>query len=137
MPNKALLRILHKFAQQNANFGHGEKMKKVEFESKVFALNEQRRLHFYEVLAHNLTVSIRSVWSNKDITDTEKVDRIKWINEILHRVTAKVWVLRLHTHEWSETDFASEIAHWVSQNSEIECEVDWAVNTSLRSVTCN
>jgi hypothetical protein len=27
------------------------------------------------------------------------------VNEVLHRVTAKVYVLRLKKHEWPETDF--------------------------------
>jgi hypothetical protein len=33
------------------------------------------------------------------VPDAEKVERIKWINEILHRATAKVWVLQTKTHE--------------------------------------
>ncbi len=72
------------------------------FAERMALLTEDQRLHFYEVLAHNLTVAIRGVWSDESISDAEKVERIKWINEILHRSTAKVYVLRLKSHVWTE-----------------------------------
>ena len=105
-----------------------------DYADRIGGLSDEQRLHFYEVLAHNLIVSIRSVWSDESLADAEKVDRIKWINEILHRVTAKVWVLRLKSHEWTETDFADEIRHWVSQNQAIAGEVGWAIKSSYKAV---
>ena len=104
------------------------------FAERMARLSEEQRLHFYEVLAHNLTVAIRGVWSDSSITDTEKVDRIKWINEILHRVTAKVWVLRLKTHEWTEEDVGQMIRGYVGENEGIKEEVFWAVNRSYQAV---
>jgi hypothetical protein len=77
------------------------------FAERMALLAEEQRLHFSEVPAHNLTVAIRGVWSDEHLSDAEKVERIKWINEILHRATAKVYVLRLKTHEWTEEDFGS------------------------------
>jgi hypothetical protein len=41
---------------------------------RVANLPDERRLHFYEVLAHNLTVAIRCIWSDDSIDDHEKVD---------------------------------------------------------------
>jgi len=75
------------------------------FAEQIGKLSDEQRLHFYEMLAHNLTVGIRGIWSDERIDDTEKVDRMKWVNEILHSVTARVYVLRLKTHEWTEEDF--------------------------------
>ena len=98
-------------------------------------LDEGQRLHFYEVLAHNLTVAIRGVWSDPSISDTEKVERMKWVNEILHRATAKVWVLRLKTHEWTEEDFGSLVQGYIDQHPGIKKEVIAAVNRSYQTVT--
>ena len=57
-------------------------------------LSDEERLKFYECLAHNLTVSARAIWSNEGLTDGEKVERLKWLNEIMHRVTMKSALLR-------------------------------------------
>jgi hypothetical protein len=79
------------------------------FAEQMAKLSDEQRLHFYEVLAHNLTVAVRGIWSDEQIDDPEKVDRMKWVNEVLYRVTASVYVLRLKTHEWTEENFESLI----------------------------
>jgi hypothetical protein len=107
----------------------------VQFAKQTSKLSNEDRLRFYEILAHNLTVAIRGVWANESISDSEKVDRIKWINEILHRVTANVWVLRLKTHEWTEEDFGQMIRGYVGENEGIKEEVFAAFNRSYQAVT--
>src|SRR6478735_6933547 len=52
-------------------------------------MSPERRLHFYEVLAHQLTVVARMIWSDDALDDTGKIAQLKWLNEILHGVTAK------------------------------------------------
>jgi hypothetical protein len=98
-------------------------------------LTEEQRPHYYEVLAHNLTVGMRGIWSDEQISDAEKVDRMKWVNEILHRVTAKVYVLRLKTHEWTEEDFERLILDYVAAHPGIAGEVGWAVKFTYRTIT--
>jgi hypothetical protein len=105
------------------------------FIERMKVLTEEQRLHFYEVLAHNLTVAIRGVWSDASISDAEKIELIKWINEILHRATAKVYVLRLKTHEWTEEDFGSLIRGFVDGHECIKEEVLAALNRSYRVIT--
>lgn len=98
-------------------------------------LHEDQRLHFYEVLAHNLTVAMRGIWSDERINDSEKVERMKWVNEILHSVTAKVYVLRLKTHEWSERDFENLLYECIVIHPGIAGEVGWAVKSTYRTIT--
>jgi hypothetical protein len=105
------------------------------FAEQLAVLTEEQRLHFYELLAHYLTVAIRGVWSDEAINDAEKVERIKWINEILHRTTAKVWVLRLKTHEWTEEDFGSLVCGYAGHHEGIKGELLGAVNRSYLAVT--
>ena len=105
------------------------------FAEQMAKLSEEQRLHFYEVLAHNLTVAIRGVWSDPVLADAEMVERMKWINEILHRVTAKVYVLRLKTHEWTEEDFGNMIAGYVETHTGITDEVLGAVLRTYRTIT--
>jgi hypothetical protein len=103
------------------------------FAEQMGKLLAEQRLH-YEVLAHNLTVGIRGIWSDEQIDDAEKVDRMKWVNEILHRVTAKVYVLRLKTHVWTEEGFESLILGYIATHPGIAEEVGKAVRCSNQTV---
>jgi hypothetical protein len=105
------------------------------FAEQMAKLSEKQRLHFYEVLAHNLTVGVRGIWSDEQIDDPEKVDRMKWVNEILHSVTAKVYVLRLKTHEWTDEDFERLILECVAAHPGIAHDVGWAVRFSYRAIS--
>jgi hypothetical protein len=60
--------------------------------NEMESLTEEERLAFYEHLAHNLTIAARDVWSSDDLP-ADKVEQLKWLNEIQHRVTAKISVL--------------------------------------------
>jgi hypothetical protein len=93
------------------------------FAESIGSLGHEQRLHFYEVLAHNLTVAVRGIWSDPRITDAEKVERMKWVNEVLHRVTAKVYVLRLRTHEWTEADFEGMIVGYIQSHPNIASDI--------------
>ncbi len=84
-------------------------------ETRLQKLNDEHRRLFYELLANNLTVAIRGVWSDEGVSTGERLDRIKWINEILHRVTAKIRCLSLNTHEWTEADSVNDMRHWIMQ----------------------
>jgi hypothetical protein len=90
-----------------------------DFPKLVGALTGEERLCFYECLAHDLTVANRFIWSNNSLSDAEKVDQMKWLNEILHRVTAKTVCLRRHTHEWTEQDFGSMVQGYIAKNQAI------------------
>ena len=60
---------------------------------------------------------------------------MKWANEILYSVTAKVYVLRLKTHEWTEEDFENLILEHIATHPNIAHEVGWAIRFSYRTVS--
>ena len=66
-----------------------------DFPNLIGGLNDEQRMRFYENLAHNLTVSVRGVWSDEHLTDSKKVECLKWLNEIMHRVVMKAALLRV------------------------------------------
>ncbi len=104
----------------------------MEYLSELENLTEEQRLAFYECLAHNLTVAARDVWSS-DQPSIDKVDQLKWLNEIQHSVTAKIRVLRTRDHEWTERDSWNEIQDRIRQDSRNEKRILFAVNAALRS----
>jgi hypothetical protein len=106
-----------------------------DYPSAIGALELEQRLLFYEVLAHNLTVCVRSIWSSEETSAAQKVEQLKWLNEIMHRVTSKIRVLRLNIHEWTEADSWAEIKHWVAQCPSLEGEVGWAIRYTYATIT--
>ena len=96
-------------------------------------LNQKRK--FYVLLAHDLTVSVRTIWSDDRLSDTEKLDGIKWINEIMHRLIFRIEELHtISTKEedsWTEKDFWRMIKDYVSENPEVVAgNVGWSIKFS-------
>ena len=104
------------------------------FIEKIHSLTAEQRLLFYEVFAHNLTVSIRAFWSAPELSDKDKIDCIKWINELLHSVTSKIYVTRLNLHEWTEESTWETIQSIAELNDLIRDQVYAALDYSFRAV---
>jgi hypothetical protein len=113
----------------------GETLVTFDYAGQIGSLSDEQRLHFYEVLAHQLTIAARGVWSDNHFTDSEKVAQLEAINEILHRVTARVFNLRLRTDNWTETHMSSCIQGWVSQAPAIGPYVGSAIKDGYLVVT--
>ena len=101
------------------------------FGELVRKLPDEQRIRFYELLAGELTIGIRHVCSIS-LNPEEKIDQLKWINEIMHRVIAKIYCERTKSHEWLDTDFEDMVGGWVSQNLQIEDIVNNAINNSYK-----
>jgi len=96
-------------------------------------LSDEERLRFYEILAHNLTVSVRGIWSEDNLSDAQKVECMKWLNEIMHGVVQKSAALRLGRNGFSEEDSWETIKHWVSLNPMLDEHVGRAIKASYES----
>jgi hypothetical protein len=51
---------------------------------QINAVHDRRRV--YEQLWLELTIVGRDVWSRHDLKESEKLDGLKWLNEIQHRL---------------------------------------------------
>ena len=89
---------------------------------------------FYELFAHRLTIIIRGFWDDPDSNDALKIEQMKWVNEIQHRVTSKIRVERLQLHDWPESDFINMISRYVKQCPSISGDVAWCIKTSYEKV---
>lgn len=107
---------------------------KENYTSVVSSLSQLQRVSFYELLAHNITIVVRVVWTDEEKTDAEKVEAMKWLNEIQHRVVRKIQVERLALHEWKEEHIIGMFTDYVKQCSSIGSGLAWAIKTSYQSV---
>ncbi|HMV99726.1 MAG TPA: hypothetical protein PL157_11535 [Acidobacteriota bacterium] len=105
-----------------------------DYVTRIGTLAAEDRLRFYELFAHNLTIGIRVIWSEPAMTDSEKLDQIKWINEILHQVISKAFHLRVNQNTRTESDTWDTIQHWISQNPAIGGHVRIAIRFSYNNV---
>lgn len=106
----------------------------LDYVRQVGSLPQQSLICFYEVLAHNLTVSIRAIWSDEGLNDSQKVERMKWINEVMHRVVLKSAALRMGRNECSEANTWDMMQHYVSLCPDISADVAIAIISSYQSV---
>lgn len=107
------------------------------FGKPVSKLPLDQQITFYERLAHELTIAVRGIWSDDTLAAGEKVDRMKWINEIMHRIPNKLAQLRHASHHWDDQDFEAMVAHWTLQNPSLVKVVNRAINASFRLTTGN
>jgi hypothetical protein len=108
-------------------------MKASKYAMQIGSLSKNEKVYFYEMLAHSLTISIREIWSNPKINNDEIVKQLKEVNEIQHRVTAKIKVERLELHSWSESDFIQMINHHITLCPEISRNIAYAIEFSYKA----
>ena len=99
---------------------------------KLNALSPDQKWTFLELLSHELTIRIRVIWSDEEISSGEKVDRIKWINEIHHRIPLRVMSLKREEDDWIGDYLGLDIDHWCSQNEAIRPLVTYALKSSIK-----
>lgn len=109
-----------------------------DFTEKIGGLTPVQRLYFYELLAHFLTVSLRGVLFSEGIADAERVERAKWLNEIAHRITHKIFLMHKKPEaEWPETEILEMIEMNVARHPATRGDVAAAVDLSYGYVLEN
>jgi hypothetical protein len=105
-----------------------------EYAKHIGELNLQQKVKFYQSLARHLTLSVRYVYSI-NIDDKSKCQKMYGINEIQHRVIAKLVRLchieNIEDDIWSESDFAEMIKSWATRNA-IERQIEHSVIASYK-----
>lgn len=86
-----------------------------DYVEKIGALEVQQKTYFYELLAYFLTYSLRGILFMEGIADNERIERAKWLNEIAHRITYKIFFIQK-----GKPNFYTEEEIWniVLQNAE-------------------
>jgi hypothetical protein len=94
--------------------------------------DKEAKVLFYDQLAFNLTIAIRSIWSNPALSDKEKVEKIKIINELSHRIFHWIWRLKKDDETFNDLDCLSDIKNYATQDKHVAGEIGLAVSASYR-----
>jgi hypothetical protein len=91
-------------------------------------LNPDQRRRFYECFSHDLTIAIRYVWSDT-MGDAEKLEQIKFLNEILHRTIFQI--SGFYKYNWGGSDFVRFVGDYIAINPSIGGHIHSAIERSL------
>jgi len=109
-------------------------MKKFEYPVELAKLNDANKLSFYLFLAKELTISNRIILADDDLSRDEKLNRLKPINEITHRVVSRIEELVSGNPLLSDEDMWGMIKHGVAQCPSIGGEVGSAISRCYKKV---
>jgi hypothetical protein len=101
----------------------------------IAALDNTQKAHFYLLLARELTIAQRGVWADELLDVSEQVDRLKWFNEIMHRVLNRLYGLQQATEAGNEDELWATITDHAMQNQPIVGDLAWAVREAYKTTT--
>lgn len=90
--------------------------------------------HFYEILAHNLTVCVRGIWSDEQLNDAQRVEQMKWMNEIMHRIVMKSSLLRIGRNNRTELETWEMIQSYIEKCPPLAPHIAFATRFSYQTV---
>lgn len=97
----------------------------------IEGFDREKKIIFYASLAHELTISIRYVWSDERLSDAEKIEAIKWINEIIHSVSSKIRIEAESADSWAEESFMQMVVGYCDRNTMTKFCVEYAYKSIL------
>ncbi len=108
---------------------------KFDYMRDIEALNREEKINFYLAFANRLTTANRIIWSDADLSLTDQVEGMKWLNEVMHRVLNRLDDLLRQDDSFTDADVWSLIKQHVSQNKAIGGDVRFAIEQSYNWVT--
>ena len=100
-----------------------------DFVAELVALSADVRRQVYARLWFELTIAARDIWSDDNYSDAQKLEGIKWINEIQHRV----WHGYMESPGYSPEHLLSRIKSHVQQADHIRSCVSTALRRAINS----
>jgi hypothetical protein len=100
--------------------------------------SQESRIHFYERLTSNLTLCVREIYYSNNIDQNIKLDLIRIINEIMHKILTHLISLKLERLLSSEIDTWKSITHWIEQAqsiSNLQSRMEWAIIASYKEAS--
>ena len=101
--------------------------------SELEALSADQLRQVYSRLWLELTIGSRSIWSDDRYSETQKLDGLKWINEIQHRV----WHSYMDSPGYSPAWLLDRIGDNVQQAEHIRGYVDHSLRSAINSLACS
>lgn len=93
---------------------------KFDFVYDIGKLSLKKKKVFYLCSANYLSTCVRDALANDILNPTEKLDQLKYINEVNHRLLNRSFDLEFGDNHWSEEDTWRLIKNIVNNKKEIK-----------------
>jgi hypothetical protein len=107
---------------------------RINFVDDISVLSKEQKKVFYILFSNNLTTSIRCVFSEKKLSESDKIECVKSINEISHRLLNRLFDLELNHNTWCEADVWGMIKNIVRLNKNIQSHVGNAISRAIKAI---
>lgn len=91
-------------------------------------------MSFLEFLSHGITIAIRAIVSDSDLTSKQKLDQVYWLNEVHHRVPMRSRSFRRGEPEWIGPDLGLNLQQYASEKHKAAELLDQAIEMSIEFV---
>ena len=95
--------------------------------------SEEEKSKFYRHLSLNMTVAIRSIWSDEELEDKAKIIKIKWINEVHHRIINRLADLADERPIGTDLQVWEMIQDYAKENPAIKSELSQSIISAYDS----
>ena len=106
----------------------------IDFVRDVGALTTKEKNKFYFLFSNRLTTSIREIFADEKLSDIDKIEHVKLINEVIHRTLNRLFDLEFGSCSWSEADIWGMIKNIVRLKVEIKDHVSNAISGALSTL---
>lgn len=106
----------------------------VDYVPLIAALSRSDKIRFYIVLARDLTIATRMIWADLHLSDAERVEQMKWVNEVQHRVINRLADLHGDYGTWTEQQVWDVIWQHLAQDRATAAHVRGALKRAYERV---
>lgn len=97
----------------------------------INAWDEQTKAHFHHLVSVNLTISIRVMLDNADLTEGEKLAEVNLLNEFHHRLLS--W-WRSGDGEWQTAEKLFGLLHFYSEKMAKRGAIEFPVISAFETI---
>jgi hypothetical protein len=98
--------------------------------SQLEALSLDTRRAIYERLWFELTIAGRAVWSDPDLSTEQKLEGMKWLNEIQHRI----WGAHQNPDGYAPPDLIGLIGTHVENSPYLKSLVRGSISAAIKFI---
>ena len=102
------------------------------FVSALSTISSARKLAALSLLAHNLTVSARAVYAERDDRD-DTVERLYTLNEVQHRLSNQMLHIANDNNDYTD-EYLVDMLYSFARSGNCEEELTWALKFTLPHV---
>ena len=98
---------------------------------RLSRLTDEQKACFLEFLSHEITLAIRGLVSEPELSAEQRLAELFWLNEVHHRVPMRSRSLRRREKDWIGPDLGLDLAKYATEDRHAAHRLRQAVERSI------